>query len=599
MRFFIWNSRPLGRDNQVGKCRETVRPQGGPMTSSERVGRMPLLIEQADLKQGCKDTFPYIAATLAASLVYLIYESGILDAVFGLLGLDAPKAQRSPMFWANQIALLATIGIASVLAGSRFEVMPWRTSAIGLTIWSAVAILATRFLQAYFDTPVDLLPAILLPATVFVCALVNQISNMERTMFVKEMAVTHKEELLEKVYDNVQNAIIVANAKGKIVFANTPGLSLFGYEEDEVMGQSVDMLSAKPGEGLVGRKISYYLHRASAVDQAAGRLQAGPFETAGQRKDGTPFIMDLAVAVARFKASEHRYEKRKSDRLLYVCNLWDVTARLKGQEMQRVAVEQQVVANRAKSEFVANMSHELRTPLNAIIGFSEMLTGRFFGSLTDKQTEYVHDIHSSGQHLLKLINDILDISKIESGNADLEEEEFDVREVIKSCMTLIRHRADEGGVALATSGDAPTHLLYADERKVKQVILNLLSNAVKFTPDGGRVEVRADIDEDGNYAVAVIDSGVGIAPEDIAEALAPFGQVDSGLNRKYEGTGLGLSLTKSLVEAHGGTLTLESSLGVGTTVTARFPPMCIVGAEIAEPDGEESEKPGKKKKAVA
>ena len=560
---------------------------------------MPLLMEQVNLKQECRDSFPYIVATLVASLIYLIYENGILDAVFGLIGLDAPKAQKSPMFWANQMALLATIGIASVVAGSRFEVMPWRTSAIGLMIWSVAAIVATRVLQSIFDTPIDLLPAILLPVTVFMCGLIKQISNMERSMFVKDMAVTHKEELLEKVYDNVQNAIIVANAKGKIVFANTPGLALFGYEDDEVMGQSIDMLSAKPGEGLVGRKISYYLHRASAIDQATGRLQAGPYETAGQRKDGTTFIMDLAVAVARFKAADHRYEKRKTDRLLYVCNLWDVTARLKGQEMQREAIEQQVVANRAKSEFVANMSHELRTPLNAIIGFSEMLTGHFFGSLTDKQTEYVNDIHFSGQHLLKLINDILDISKIESCRADLEEEEFDVWEVIKSCMTLIRQRAHEGEVSLSTTGETSTLLLYADERKVKQVILNLLSNAVKFTPAGGRVEVRANIDENGHYAISVIDSGVGIAPENIAVALAPFGQIDSGLNRKYEGTGLGLSLTKSLVEAHGGTLILESSLGVGTTVTARFPPERVVGFAAAKQDAEESEKGGKKNKAVA
>ena len=135
----------------------------GPVTSSERDGRMPQHIEQINLKQECRDSFPYIVATLAASLVYLVYENGILDAVFGLVGLDAPKAQKSPMFWANQIALLATIGIASVVAGSRFEVMPWRTSAIGLMIWSGVAILATRVLQAYFNTPIDLLPAILLP----------------------------------------------------------------------------------------------------------------------------------------------------------------------------------------------------------------------------------------------------------------------------------------------------------------------------------------------------------------------------------------------------------------------------------------------------
>ena len=300
-------------------------------------------------------------------------------------------------------------------------------------------------------------------------------------------------------------------------------------------------------------------------------MYSRPYETSGLRADGTSFSMDLLVATASLEIADSPYERRQEDRILYVCNMWDVSARKKMEEAQRLALETQVVANRAKSEFVANMSHELRTPLNAIIGFSEMLSRSFFGKLTEKQAEYVRDIHFSGNHLLKLINDILDISKIEAGHSELQEEEVEVREVVESCLNLIRPKAQESKVSLSVRGISPLHLLYADERKLKQVLINLLSNAVKFTPPGGSVEVCSDIEPDGAYTISVVDSGVGIAPEDIDKALAPFGQIDSGLDRKYEGTGLGLPLTKSLVEAHGGTLTLESSLGVGTTIKVRFP----------------------------
>ncbi len=237
------------------------------------------------------------------------------------------------------------------------------------------------------------------------------------------------------------------------------------------------------------------------------------------------------------------------------------------------AKEEAEVASRAKSEFLANMSHELRTPLNAIIGFSEIINDETLGAVGNPAyREYAGHIYDSGQHLLTLINDILDISKIETGNAPLHEERVDVVDVINSCMVMVRERADAGGLTLSIdTPDTPLPQLYADARRIKQVIINLASNAVKFTEAGGSVTVKAWYNSDSGFVIQVRDTGIGIEVNDIPKALGRFQQVDSDLNRKYEGTGLGLPLAKALIEQHGGSLNLQSRVGVGTTVTVRLP----------------------------
>ncbi len=228
------------------------------------------------------------------------------------------------------------------------------------------------------------------------------------------------------------------------------------------------------------------------------------------------------------------------------------------------------IANKHKSEFLANMSHELRTPLNAIIGFSEVLQERMFGELNDKQDEYVRDIHESGRHLLSLINDILDLSKIEAGRMDLEPSEFDLPAALQNALALMRERAQRHGIALTLACEPSVGIIRADERKVKQAVLNLLSNAVKFTPDGGRVDVQAHRDT-GKVEISVRDTGIGIAPEDHQTVFEEFRQVGRDYTKKAEGTGLGLALTKRIIELHGGSLRLESALGKGSTFTITIP----------------------------
>ena len=227
------------------------------------------------------------------------------------------------------------------------------------------------------------------------------------------------------------------------------------------------------------------------------------------------------------------------------------------------------IASQHKSEFLANMSHELRTPLNAIIGFSEVLAERLFGEINEKQAEYLSDILESGRHLLSLINDILDLSKIEAGRMELEPTDFDLPAAIENALILVRERAQRHGITLGRTVDERLGMIRADERKVKQVLLNLLSNALKFTPDGGTIDVLADID-DGEVKISVRDTGVGIAPEDQKAVFEEFRQVGTA-SKKVEGTGLGLAISRKFIELHGGKIWVESQVGTGSTFAFTLP----------------------------
>ena len=246
------------------------------------------------------------------------------------------------------------------------------------------------------------------------------------------------------------------------------------------------------------------------------------------------------------------------------------------------AKDQAETANKAKSEFLANMSHELRTPMNHIIGFTEIVLDKKFGDLNEVQTEYLTDVHTSSNHLLSLINDILDLSKIEAGKLELYLSSINLREIFENSLLMVKEKAMKHGINLSNHTNGIPSTIMADERKLKQILYNLLSNAVKFTPDGGKVSVTARICDNNNaefsiaannqscgIQVSVSDTGIGLKPEDVERVFSPFEQVDSLFSRKFQGTGLGLSLTKSLVELHGGKIWVESE-GEGKGATFSF-----------------------------
>jgi signal transduction histidine kinase len=256
---------------------------------------------------------------------------------------------------------------------------------------------------------------------------------------------------------------------------------------------------------------------------------------------------------------------------MIVCIGFDITDQHQLEMTLTKAKNEAEQANRSKSEFLANMSHELRTPLNAILGFSQVIRDRHFGDDVARYSEYAANIHDSGEMLLAIISDILEMSKLEAGKLKLAEETVDLVEIVESCRTMVAGRAQDGGIAFNSMLPASPIRLRGDQRALKQILLNLLSNAIKFTQAGGSVSVSAAQIETGEIHLTVADTGVGIHPSALSRVFQPFFQIDHSATRAKAGTGLGLAISKHLAELHGGTIAIDSTPGIGTTVLVTLP----------------------------
>jgi PAS domain S-box-containing protein len=259
-------------------------------------------------------------------------------------------------------------------------------------------------------------------------------------------------------------------------------------------------------------------------------------------------------------------------RILYEIGVIQDVTEQRERELELLAAKRTAeIANRTKTQFLANMSHELRTPLNAVIGFSQLICDQAFGQIPERYVTYAGDINSSGKLLLALINDILDMSRIEAGQQKLLEEVISVESVISDCVRMVASKAADGGVRLIVENKGPLPALRADERALKQILLNLLSNAVKFTPQGGAVTIAAEVTKDRRLDIGISDTGIGIAEDVIKDLFMPFRQADASISRRFGGSGLGLAISKKLMELHGGEISIESHPGRGTRVTLHMP----------------------------
>jgi signal transduction histidine kinase len=379
----------------------------------------------------------------------------------------------------------------------------------------------------------------------------------------------------------VSRAHQLAGADGCAIYEYDENIEEFrlraAYNYDARFVETIRALPPRKGEGVMGRVVETR-EPAQIADIATpgvyhGRLRDVLIGAGYRALLSVPLVREDEIigslSLTRKRPGEFPNEVVELLRTFATQSALAIqNARLFGQIEEKS--RQLEVADRHKSEFLASMSHELRTPLNAVIGFSEVLLDRMFGEINAKQDEYLQDILSSGRHLLSLINDILDLAKIEAGRMELEVADFHLPQAIDNSITLVRERAARRAITLDVGVDPRLGDIKGDERKVKQVLLNLLSNAIKFTPEGGHVSVNAGL-ADGFAEISVTDTGVGIAPEDHEAVFEEFRQVGSDYAKKHEGTGLGLTLSRRFVELHGGKIWVKSQLGQGATFTFTLP----------------------------
>lgn len=350
------------------------------------------------------------------------------------------------------------------------------------------------------------------------------------------------EERFRLVVESAPNAMILANQEGKITLVNSQTEKLFGYGRNELIGKEVELLIPTRFRDHHPDFRKRFYEKPHSRPMGAGR------DLFARRKDGSEFPVEIGLNPIE-----------SHDGPMVLASVIDITER----RMQE--------ANRLKSDFLANMSHEFRTPLNAVLGFSELLIDKKVGPLNDKQLDYLNDIYASGNHLLKLINDVLDLSKIEAGRTTLILEAFPIAEVIDGVIKSVRPLADKKNIVVVQEIAPEVDTVTMDKNKLRQILYNLLSNAIKFSPNNGSVRIDVLPGEKESFILNVRDTGIGIAKEDLRKLFIPFVQLDSGLSRQHEGSGLGLALTKNIVSLHGGQINVESVLGKGSTFSVVLP----------------------------
>jgi protein-histidine pros-kinase len=360
--------------------------------------------------------------------------------------------------------------------------------------------------------------------------------------------------LLEAVPD----ALVIVNSQGRILLINSQTERLFGYSREDLLVQPIERLVPDRFQAVHPGHRTQYFSDPHPRPMGAGR------DLYARRRDGSEFLAEISLSPFESEVGP-----------LAMAAVRDVSERRGQEEARRRALEEMNLriqeANRLKSEFLANMSHELRTPLNAILGFSEVLLDGRVGPINPDQEEFLGDIHSSSRHLLQLINDVLDLSKVESGKMDFHPVRFDPRTLVDELVDTLKTLVQQNKLSLVVEIDPQLGVLSFDQGRLKQILYNYISNAIKFTPEGGRIVVRFFPTTPEEVRIEVEDTGIGIAPGDLETLFVEFHQLDNGATKKYQGTGLGLALTKRLVEAQGGTVGVSSVLGKGSLFFAVFP----------------------------
>lgn len=504
---------------------------------------------------------PVYRALPGSMIIALAYESIVQERALRRTGMIPTLLIAILIFWQFR---------------SMFVAWSWRLGLLCLSAASAVLVSTTFAVQAWTPISIDTSIWLLALALSYAQSIVSRMDLQALRIFKQRMAVLHRSALAKAVVDTSFDAILVTDHTGCIRLCNPAAETLFGCGHDDLIGRRADTMVSLPGD--MSSRLST---DADGVPPDDLKRHDPPQEGLGHRCDGSTFPVEAVLRHAVVKTSRHPLERRRLSRVNHILALRDVTLRKEAETAKQKAIEAAQSASRSKSEFLAAMSHELKTPLNAIIGFSEILEGEMFGPLGSEQyRNYVTDIRSSGKRLLSVINDVLDVSRIEMDRIELREETLDVGELIDAAIRMTTGQVMPDSTTIRRNIGERDLCLTGDARLIKQCLTNLLSNAVKFTPDGGRITVSAHVDRnDGALILSIADTGSGIPADQIAKVVQPFHQVDTSIERKFEGMGLGLPLTKAFVELHGGQFILESVVGEGTKVVCRFPAERVVRAE--------------------
>jgi protein-histidine pros-kinase len=414
-----------------------------------------------------------------------------------------------------------------------------RTMGVGLDLYGL------RNSGEEFPVEISLSPLVTEEGTMVMSA-VRDITNRKKS-----------EQKFRSLLESAPDAMVIVGQDGRIALVNSQTERLFGYPREELLGKLVEVLVPER------YRAKHPGHRNGFFSQPRARSMGADLELHGLRRDGTEFPVEVSLSPLETEEGT-----------VVSSAIRDVTER---KRYERALHD----ANRLKSEFLANMSHELRTPLNGIIGFSEFLIDGKPGELNAKQKNYLVDILGCGRHLLQLINDILDLSKVEAGKMELHAETFPLRQAIEEVLSVVSSIAHKKRIVIHHEMASDLDLVMLDRQRLLQILYNLLSNAVKFTDDDGEIFINADAHGPSGLCIRVRDTGIGISPEDIGKLFLEFRQLDSSATRRYGGTGLGLALTKKIVEAQLGTVAVESDVGRGSTFTVILPFAGTVTAAVA------------------
>ncbi len=425
-----------------------------------------------------------------------------------------------------------------------------------------------RWIRLTFHEEVDyrLIFLILAGASMIVFVIYSRNRKLRREMDLRhdvEIALKESEEKYRAMFTSANVGLALCKMDGTLLDVNEGYCQILGRSKRETLALTYWDITPS----------AYAPQEALQLESLKKDGKYGPYEKEYLRYDGTTIPVLLNGSLI---------QTAKGEDLIWSV-VHDISDRKKSEEKALSAMVKAKEASRAKSEFLANMSHELRTPLNAIVGFSEALIHQTFGPLGSvKNLTSVSSINEAGKHLTEIISDILDISKIEASVLDVDEEAIVPLDIVTEAIRMIRPDANKRSITILKECPEESPGLRADRVRVKQVLLNLLSNAIKFTPEGGSITVQTAFDDDGCHVFSISDTGIGIEDADVSKVLEPFGQVAESFKRNHGGTGLGLPICDSLMKLHGGTLTLESKIGRGTTVTVRFPPERTMTAEATE-----------------